>query len=94
MAKTNSTLEPRLAKAKFPYTRQLTVLESLCESSKSNDAGVHYRLIHIIPCTILKGKWFVRAGFTPGHKMTIQVSENKLVITPDNIASNTEVSEV
>ena len=94
MAKTNNTLEPRPAKAKFPYTRQLTVLESLCESTKSNDAGVNYRPIHIIPCAILKGKWFARAGFTPGHKMTIQVSENKLVITPGNIASKTKVSEV
>ncbi|MEE8059453.1 MAG: SymE family type I addiction module toxin, partial [Pseudomonadales bacterium] len=75
--------EFRSAKAKFPYTRQLTILETICNpTSRLRGAGISYVPVHLEPCAILRGKWLKDAGFSIGQKITIQVSGNELIITP------------
>lgn len=37
------------------------------------------------PKLILSGDWMNEAGFTIGEKVTVQVMDNKLIITKDDI---------
>ncbi len=83
MAETHSTLESRSAKAKFPYTRQLTILETVCHSTaRLKGVGISYIPVHLEPCAVLRGKWLKEAGFSIGQKITVQVSINSLTIIP------------
>ena len=83
MADSNHRPEPAPAKVKYPAIRQLTVLETVCESVvKIRGVGLNYTPVHLEPCIVLRGKWLRQAGFTVGKKVTITTNQHKLVITP------------
>ena len=84
MADSDFTPQPNPAKAKYPHTRELTILETLCNPSGSSPkpVGVSYVPVNLEPCILLRGKWLRDAGFDIGEKITITVNPNELVITP------------
>ena len=83
MADFNHTPEPGSAKAKYPASRQLTVLETICETAgKTRGAGLNYVPVVLEPYIVLRGKWLTQAGFTIGQKVTVTAGDNGLMITP------------
>ena len=83
MAEYNHTSELRPKKVKYPTIRQLTVLETVCESArKIRSIGINYLPVKLEPCVVLQGKWLREAGFPIGQKLTVTVHKDKLVITP------------
>ncbi|WDE04158.1 type I addiction module toxin, SymE family [Thalassomonas viridans] len=83
MADFNHTPEPRSAKVKYPASRQLTVLETVCETAaKSHRPGLHCVPVILEPYIVLRGKWLKQAGFTVGQKVTVTANQNGLMITP------------
>ncbi|WDE06233.1 type I addiction module toxin, SymE family [Thalassomonas viridans] len=82
MAAYHHTPEPGSAKGKYPIYRQLSVLETTCDSAvKSRGIGINYRPVHLEPCLVLRGKWLRQAGFPIGQKVSIRVNPGELVIT-------------
>lgn len=68
---------------KFPYTRQLTVLETATTPrARAQSIGVHYIPVQLEPCIVLSGKWLREAGFTTQQKVAVQVQEGALNIKP------------
>ncbi|WDE00303.1 SymE family type I addiction module toxin [Thalassomonas actiniarum] len=83
MADSNHTSEPRSAKVKYPTSRQLTVLETICETAaKTRGVGLNYVPVVLEPYIVLRGKWLSQAGFTTGQKVTVTVNQHGLMITP------------
>ena len=83
MAESHNTPESRSAKEKYPTSRQLTILETVCESAvKIRGVGISYVPVNLEPCAVLRGKWLREAGFPIGQKITVTVKEGELVITP------------
>ncbi|WDE12569.1 SymE family type I addiction module toxin [Thalassomonas haliotis] len=83
MAEYHHTSEPGSAKAKYPIYRQLTVLETNCESgAKTRGIGINYVPVNLEPCVVLRGKWLRRAGFSVGQKVRVVVNQGEIVITP------------
>ncbi|WDE09738.1 SymE family type I addiction module toxin [Thalassomonas haliotis] len=83
MAEANHTSEPSSAKAKYPTTRQLTVLETICENAaKTRGVGLNYVPVTLEPYIVLRGKWLTQAGFTVGQKVTVTTNQDELLITP------------
>ncbi|WP_281556827.1 SymE family type I addiction module toxin [Thalassomonas sp. RHCl1] len=88
MADSNHTSEPSSAKAKYPASRQLTVLETICENAaKTRGVGLNYVPVVLEPYIVLRGKWLGQAGFTVGQKVTIVVNQDELRITPSLASS-------
>ncbi|WDD99062.1 SymE family type I addiction module toxin [Thalassomonas actiniarum] len=86
MAEYHHTSEPRPAKAKYPTSRQLTVLETACQTSlKPRGIGVNYVPVKLEPCIVLRGKWLKQAGFTIGEKITVTALGRQLVIQPTQV---------
>ncbi|WDE11408.1 SymE family type I addiction module toxin [Thalassomonas haliotis] len=82
MAEYHHTSEPDLAKVKYPIYRQLTVLETVCESAvKVRGVGINYAPVKLEPCLVLRGKWLRQAGFTVGQKVSIAVNQEEMNIT-------------
>ncbi|WP_281556366.1 SymE family type I addiction module toxin [Thalassomonas sp. RHCl1] len=83
MADFNHTPEPGSAKVKYPASRQLTVLETICETAaKTRGVGLNYVPVVLEPYIVLRGKWLTQAGFTVGQKLTVTVNQDGLRITP------------
>ncbi|WDE14020.1 SymE family type I addiction module toxin [Thalassomonas haliotis] len=83
MAESNHRSEPSPAKVKYPATRQLTVLETICENAaKTRGVGLNYVPVTLEPYMVLRGKCLTQAGFTVGDKVTVTVHQDKLMITP------------
>ncbi|WDE00819.1 SymE family type I addiction module toxin [Thalassomonas actiniarum] len=83
MAESNHTSEPRPAKVKYPASRQLTVLETICENAaKTRGVGLNYVPVTLEPYIVLRGKWLTQAGFAVGQKVTVTANQDELVITP------------
>ncbi|WDE00749.1 SymE family type I addiction module toxin [Thalassomonas actiniarum] len=83
MADSNHTSEPSSAKVKYLASRQLTVLETICENAaKTRGVGLNYVPVVLEPYIVLRGKWLDQAGFTVGQKVTVTVNQDSLVITP------------
>ncbi|WDE09746.1 SymE family type I addiction module toxin [Thalassomonas haliotis] len=83
MAEANHTSEPSSAKAKYPATRQLTVLETICENAaKTRGVGLNYVPVTLEPYIVLRGKWLTQAGFTVGQKVTVTTNQDELLIIP------------
>ncbi|WDE04574.1 type I addiction module toxin, SymE family [Thalassomonas viridans] len=81
MAEYHHTPELPPAKAKYPATRQLTVLKTLSNSSvKGARPGINYLPVNLEPCIVLRGKWFKDAGFTIDEKVTVTVNQGELTI--------------
>jgi hypothetical protein len=100
MADHNVTLQTRSCKDSqarkqskpFPYTRQLTVLETATTPrTRAQSIGVHYIPVQLEPCIVLSGKWLREAGFHSQQKVAVQVEEGalniKLVAENDGLAS-------
>ncbi|WP_281558136.1 SymE family type I addiction module toxin [Thalassomonas sp. RHCl1] len=87
MAEYHHTSEPGPAKVKYPIYRQLTVLETSCESAgKTRGIGINYVPVNIEPCVVLRGKWLRRAGFSVGQKVSVMVNQEEIVIKPKHVA--------
>ena len=88
MDKNDLNLQSRSAKEKYPQTRQLTILETVSNPTGSTprQVGVSYVPIHLEPCAVLKGKWLREAGFNIGQKVTITVTDNRIVIVPATVS--------
>jgi len=83
MAEYHHTSEPGSAKVKYPIYRQFTVLETVCESpSKIRGLGISYAPVSLEPCIVLRGKWLRQAGFPIGQKVSIEINQEKMIITP------------
>ncbi|WP_281558787.1 SymE family type I addiction module toxin [Thalassomonas sp. RHCl1] len=83
MAEYHHTPELASAKVKYPIYRQLTVLETSCESAvKTRGIGINYVPVNLEPCIVLRGKWLRQAGFTVGQKLAIRVNQREIQITP------------
>ncbi|WDE13061.1 SymE family type I addiction module toxin [Thalassomonas haliotis] len=83
MADSNHTSELRPATVKYPASRQLTVLETICETAaKTRGVGLNYVPVVLEPYVVLRGKWLSQAGFTVGQKITVTANQNGLMITP------------
>ena len=83
MAEYHHTSEPGSAKVKYPRYRQFTVLETVCESAvKIRGIGINYVPVNLEPCIVLRGKWLRQAGFSIGQKVSIEINQEKMVITP------------
>ncbi|WDE05032.1 type I addiction module toxin, SymE family [Thalassomonas viridans] len=83
MAEYHHTPDPVSAKVKYPIYRQLTVLETTRESAgKTRGIGINYVPVNLEPCIVLRGKWLRQAGFLAGQKVSIVISQEKMVITP------------
>ncbi|WDE13569.1 SymE family type I addiction module toxin [Thalassomonas haliotis] len=83
MAESNHTSELSSAKVKYPTTRQLTVLETICENAaKTRGVGLNYVPVTLEPYIVLRGKWLAQAGFPLGQKITVTTNQDELVITP------------
>ena len=90
MAKRNVTLQspsckdnPATSPQEFHRSRQLTILEVVREQKpRSHRAVLEHHPVQLEPYTVLRGQWLAKAGFTIGQKITVQVSQNRLVITP------------
>ena len=83
MADYHHTPEPSPAKVKYPLTRKLTILETVCApTGKHRGPGFNYTPVNLQPCIFLQGKWLRQAGFPIGGKVTITVNRGQLVITP------------
>ncbi|WDE13510.1 SymE family type I addiction module toxin [Thalassomonas haliotis] len=83
MADANHTSELCSAKVKYPYTRQLTVLETICENTpKTRGVGLNYVPVVLEPYIVLRGKWLTQAGFTIGEKVTVTVNQDILMVLP------------
>ena len=84
MAESNSTLESCSAKEKYPKTRKLTVLETVCSPTASphGHVGVSYVPVQLEPCMVLRGKWLKEAGFTIGQKFIVTINPDELILTP------------
>ena len=88
MAESNHTSEPRSAKAKYPATRQLKVLETICENAaKTRGVGLNYVPVTLEPYIVLRGKWLAQAGFNVGQTVTVTTNQGELMITPDPTSS-------
>ena len=84
MAESNHTSELSSAKVKYPATRQLTVLETICENAaKTRGGGLNYVPVTLEPYIVLRGKWLAQAGFTVGGKVTVTLNPDELLITPN-----------
>ncbi|WP_281561419.1 SymE family type I addiction module toxin [Thalassomonas sp. RHCl1] len=82
MAEYHHTSEPSSAKVKYPIYRQLTVVETVCESAvKVRGVGINYAPVKLEPCIVLRGKWLHKAGFTVGQKVSIVVNQEEMNIT-------------
>jgi len=87
MAEYHHTPEPASAKAKYPTTRQLTILETACPpTGKTRGIGFNYVPVNLEPCIVLRGKWLRKAGFFIGEKVRISVNERELVITLNQVS--------
>ena len=85
MATNDCKALPSTTKDKLPYTRNITVLETVSEAAvKSKAVGVNYVPINLEPCIVLRGKWLKEAGFDIRHKLTITVEHNQLRLAPQN----------
>ena len=83
MANNNCSAATSNTKGKFPYTRSITVLETVNEAAvKSKAVGVNYVPVQLEPCIVLRGKWLKDAGFDIKHKLTINVRHNQLILEP------------
>jgi len=83
MADFNHTPESGSAKVKVPASRQLTVLETICETAgKTRGVGLNYVPVVLEPYIVLRGKWLSQAGFSVGQKITVTVNQDGLMITP------------
>ncbi|WDE01117.1 SymE family type I addiction module toxin [Thalassomonas actiniarum] len=83
MAECHHTPELASAKVKYPIYRQLTVLETSCESpAKSRGIGINYVPVNLEPCIVLRGKWLRQAGFAIGQKITVAVNQGDINLTP------------
>ncbi|WDE11525.1 SymE family type I addiction module toxin [Thalassomonas haliotis] len=83
MADYHHTPEPRSAKAKYPLTRKLTILETICAPAvRKKGPGFHYTPVNLQPCIFLQGKWLRQAGFPIGGKVVVTVNQGQLTITP------------
>jgi len=88
MAKYHHTSEFCLKKAKYPITRQLTVLETVLNSVvKVRGAGINYVPVNLQPCLVLQGKWLHEAGFPIGQKVEVTAEKDRLVLTPFSVSS-------
>ncbi|WP_281558306.1 SymE family type I addiction module toxin [Thalassomonas sp. RHCl1] len=86
MAECHHTSEPGSAKVKYPIYRQLTVLETTCESAgKTRGIGINYVPVHLEPCIVLRGKWLRQAGFPVGHKVSVVINQEEIIITLKNV---------
>lgn len=86
------TATNKLPPNKFPYTRQLTVLETVtAPRSRAQSIGVQYTPVQLEPCIVLSGKWLREAGFQSQQKVSVQVQEGglniKLVAESDGVAA-------
>ncbi|WP_281559891.1 SymE family type I addiction module toxin [Thalassomonas sp. RHCl1] len=83
MAEYYHTPELSSAKGKYPTSRQLTVLETTCETPvRPRGIGINYVPVNLEPCLVLRGKWFKEAGFVIGEKVTVTINKEQLVIIP------------
>jgi len=83
MAEYHHTPEQDLAKVKYPIYRQLTVLETTCQSAlKTRGIGINYVPVNLEPCIVLRGKWLRKAGFAIGEKVTVAVNKGEINLTP------------
>jgi len=83
MAEYHHTPDPVSAKVKYPIYRQLTVQETVCGTAgKSRGIGINYVPVNLEPCVVLRGKWLRRAGFAVGQKVSIEVNQGDIHITP------------
>ncbi|WDE11027.1 SymE family type I addiction module toxin [Thalassomonas haliotis] len=88
MAEYHHTPEPRPAKAKYPATRQLKVLETTSGTQvRPRDIGINYVPVNLEPCIVLRGKWLREAGFIIGEKVTVIVNKGSLLIKPNQAPS-------
>lgn len=88
MAKYHHTSDLCPTKVKYPTTRHLTVLETICESAvKIRGIGINYAPVNLEPCILLRGKWLREAGFPIGQKVTITVEGGMLVLKPVSVSS-------
>ena len=72
---------PRKKTKQFPYTRQLTVLETATTPrARAPSIGVHYIPVQLEPCIVLSGKCLRDAGFNSQQKIAVQVEEGALNI--------------
>ncbi|WDD99143.1 type I addiction module toxin, SymE family [Thalassomonas actiniarum] len=86
MAEYHHTSELSSAKVKYPIYRQLTVQETLCgASAKTRGIGINYVPVKLEPCIVLRGKWLKLAGFPIGQKISIEVNQGGLMITPKQV---------
>ena len=94
MAEYHHTSEPGSAKVKYPTSRQLTVLETVCESAvKIRGIGINYMPVNLEPCIVLRGKWLKEAGFAMGQKVTVTIKESELLIKPNSVSPGLDVKQ-
>ncbi|WP_281559212.1 SymE family type I addiction module toxin [Thalassomonas sp. RHCl1] len=87
MAEYHHTPELSSAKVKYPSYRQLTVLETTCESAtKTRGIGINYVPVNLEPCLVLRGKWLHRAGFSIGQKVRVVIKPDEIVLTREQEA--------
>ena len=78
----NHNPEPRSAKAKFPYYRQLKVRKGYWDHHFARINRLHpYRVPPPVPWIQVKGYWLNQAGFTIGTSVQAKVSKGKIVLT-------------
>ncbi|CAA0095288.1 Uncharacterised protein [BD1-7 clade bacterium] len=85
MAEDHITLESRSAKEKSPTPstiRYTKVLETIPVKQRTRSAGVHYIPIDIDPCIVMSGKWLSKHGFVIGEDLTIELSNDCMIIRP------------
>ncbi|NKC16979.1 MAG: type I addiction module toxin, SymE family [Gammaproteobacteria bacterium] len=81
MAKKHHKPESLSAKAKLPYPRRLKVHSGHYDyQSTINPSG--YRKSAPVPWIQLKGYWLGQAGFPIGTELEVNISEQRVVITP------------
>ncbi|WDE00124.1 SymE family type I addiction module toxin [Thalassomonas actiniarum] len=94
MAEYHHTSEFCLAKVKYPIYRQLTVLETVCETAvKVRGIGINYQPVNLEPCLVLRGKWLRVAGFQVGQKVQLVVNPGEVFITPKHITSEQVIAK-
>ncbi|MEE8056997.1 MAG: SymE family type I addiction module toxin [Pseudomonadales bacterium] len=81
MANTNSTLEIRSAKAKFPHQRQLKVRKTYYYHQYSDFQPRSNPCPGPVPRVNIKGYWLNQAGFTIGTSLQAKISKGRIVLT-------------
>ena len=80
MAKCNSTPEPRSAKEKSSYFRQLKVRSGYYPHQFNSNRP--YFVPKPVPWVQIKGYWLNQAGFSIGTPLSVQVQNGCITIKP------------